>query len=103
GVQSARDASNVGKDIPVTYNVTPAIAPGLNQTSVAIRLTAPGEVMLDRVNQLDFAVSRDFQAGRIRIRPQIDFYNLFNSNAITQVNSTFGSSLLQPQSILNPR
>jgi hypothetical protein len=37
------------------------------------------------------------------VRPQFDFFNAFNSNAITQVNQSWGPSLLQPQSVLNPR
>jgi hypothetical protein len=103
GTQSARDGGNVGKDLNVAYSVGRAIAPGLTQTTVNVRLNEPGTVFLDRVNQVDFAVSRDFRAGRVRVRPQFDFFNAFNNNAITQVNTSFGPSLLQPQSILNPR
>ena len=103
GVQSARDGGNVGKDLNVTYSVGRAIAPGLTQTTVNVRLNEPGTVFLDRVNQVDFAVSRDFRIGRARVRPQFDFFNALNSNAITQVNTKFGPNLLQPQSILNPR
>src|SRR5207344_1098588 len=69
GVQSARDGGNVGKDIAVMYSVGRAIAPGLTQTTVNIRLSEPGTVFLDRVNQLDFAISRDFIMGRVRVRP----------------------------------
>ena len=103
GVQSARDGGNVGKDVNETYSVGRAIAPGLNQTTVNVRLNEPGSVFLDRVNQVDFAISRDFQVGRSRVRPQIDIFNALNNNAITQVNTAYGPSLLQPQSVLNPR
>jgi hypothetical protein len=104
GVQSARDASNVGKDLNVTYSVGRAMAPGLTQTTVNVApLNEPGTVFLDRVNQVDFAVSRDFRMGRMLVRPQFDFFNAFNSNAVTQVNQSYGPSLMQPQSILNPR
>jgi hypothetical protein len=104
GTQSARDGGNVGKDLNETYSVGRAIAPGLNQTTVLIQhVNEPGSVFLDRVNQIDFAISRDFQLGKARVRPQMDIFNALNNNAITQVNSTFGPSLLQPQSILNPR
>jgi hypothetical protein len=103
GTQSARDGGNVGKDINETYSVGRTIAPGLNQTTVNIRLNEPGSVFLDRVNQVDFAISRDFQVGRSRVRPQIDIFNALNNNAITQVNTAFGPTLLQPQSVLNPR
>ena len=113
GTQSARDGSNVGKDLNVTYSVGRAIAPGLTQTTVNVRLNEPGTVFLDRVNQLDFAVARDFRAGRFVVRPQFDFFNALNNNAITQVNESygtpaqmaqqFGPDIFQPQSILNPR
>jgi hypothetical protein len=104
GTQSARDGGNVGKDLNVTYSVGRAIAPGLTQASVNVtHLNEPGTVFLDRVNQLDFAVSKDFRRGRFVVRPQFDFFNALNSNAITQVNTAYGPSFLQPQSILNPR
>ena len=103
GVQSSRDGGNVGKDLNETYSVGRAIAPGLTQTTVNVRLNEPGSVFLDRVNQVDFAISRDFQLGRARVRPQIDIFNALNNNAITQVNTTFGPSLLLPVSVLNPR
>jgi hypothetical protein len=103
GTQSARDGANVGKDLNITYSVGRAIAPGLTQTNVNVRLNEPGTVFLDRVNQLDFAVARDFRMGRLVVRPQFDFFNALNSNAITQVNTSWGPSLLLPQSILNPR
>jgi hypothetical protein len=103
GTQSSRDGGNVGKDLNVIYSVGRAIAPGLTQTTVNVRLNEPGTVYLDRVNQLDFAVARDFRMGRLLVRPQFDFFNALNSNAITQVNTSWGPSLLQPQSILNPR
>jgi hypothetical protein len=113
GTQSARDGGNVGRDLNVTYAVGRAIAPGLTQANVNVRLNEPGTVFLDRVNQLDFAVSRDFRMGRFVVRPQFDFFNALNNNAITQVNQSygtpaqmalpFGPDVFQPQSILNPR
>ena len=116
GVQSARDAGNVGKDFAVYYSVGRAIAPGLTQPNVTtstspnapgsqsgIRLNEIGSLFLDRVNQLDFAVSRDFLFGKTRVRPQVDIFNALNNNSVTQAFNTFGPSLLVPQSVLNPR
>jgi hypothetical protein len=111
GVQSARDGINVGKDLPIIYSIGRAQAPGLTQPNVVtswspvsggVRLNDIGSLYLDRVNQVDFAVSRDFQMGKMRVRPQMDIFNALNANAITQVNTAF-ASLLQPQSVLNPR
>ena len=103
GTQSARDGGTVGKDLNETYSVGRAIAPGLTQTTVNVRLNEPGSVYLDRVNQVDFALSRDFQVGRVRVRPQVDIFNALNNNSVTQVNTTYGPSLLLPVSVLNPR
>jgi hypothetical protein len=113
GIQSARDAINVGRDLTILYAAGRANVPGLTQPNVmtvfgggpitGIRLNQIGVDFLERVNQLDFAVSRDFRMGRLRVRPQFDFFNALNSNAVTQVNANFGPSLLQPQSVLNPR
>ena len=75
----------------------------MTQTTVNIHLNEPGSVFLDRVNQIDFAVSRDFQIGRSRVRPPVDIFNALNNNAITQVNATYGPNLLLPVSVLNPR
>jgi hypothetical protein len=103
GTQQARDASFVGKDIPVTYSVGRAMAPALTQPTVSIRLNEPGSLLLPRINQLDISLSRDFQAGRLRLRPQVDVFNAFNDNSVIQVNTTYGPSLMQPQFVLNPR
>lgn len=102
GIQSARDAGNVGRDVAINYSIGRAIAPGLNQTTVNVRLNEPGSLFLDRVNQLDFALSRDFRLGRVRVRPQVDIFNALNNNAVTQVNANWGANLL-PVSVLNPR
>jgi hypothetical protein len=102
GIPSARDGGTSART-STKYSVGRAIAPGLTQTTVNVRLNEPGSVFLDRVNQVDFAISRDFLFGRVRVRPQLDIFNALNSNAITQVNATFGPSLLQPQSVLDPR
>ncbi len=103
GTQAARDAGNVGEDFNVVYSIGRAIAPGLTQPTVTIRLNEVGSVSLDRVNQLDFAVSRDFRMGRLLVRPQIDIFNALNANTITQANNTFGPQLLLPRIVLNPR
>jgi hypothetical protein len=103
GVQSSRDGGNVGRDVGITYSIGRAIAPALNQTTVSVRLNEPDSLYLDRVNQLDFALSRDFQFGKVRVRPQLDIFNALNNNAVTQVNNSFGQSLMLPVSVLNPR
>jgi hypothetical protein len=85
---------------PMITTLDPAPGGG---SLTGLRLNDVGSFFLDRVNQLDVAVSRDFQLGKVRVRPQADIFNILNTNAITQVNTSYGPSLLQPQSVLNPR
>ena len=80
-----------------------SIAPGLTQPSVNLRLSGPGEYNLKRSSQLDFAVSRDFTVGGMRVRPQADFYNALNANPVINAITAYGPALLQPREILAGR
>jgi hypothetical protein len=37
---------------------------------------------LDRINQLDLRFTKTFNFGRVRVLPQLDIYNVFNSSAV---------------------
>lgn len=103
GLQTARNAGNVGEDFVATYSIGRAIAPGLTQPSESVRLSRAGEYFLERSNQLDFAIARDFRAGRLRLRPQLDIFNIFNANPIISAVGTYGSAFLNPREILGAR
>jgi hypothetical protein len=103
GQLTDREGDFTGLDVPVTYSVVRAIAPGLTQPSVNLRLSAPDEYNLKRSSQLDFAVSRDFTIGGMRVRPQADFYNLLNANSVINAITAYGPALLQPREILAGR
>ena len=60
GQQSDREGDFTGLDVPVTYTVSRAVAPGLTQSSVNLLLSHPDEYP-GRSNQLDIAFARDFQ------------------------------------------
>ena len=43
---------------------------------------------------------RVFPVGKTRFEPRIDVYNVFNNSAVLNLNSTYGSTRLQPSDIL---
>jgi hypothetical protein len=71
-----------------------------------VNVVEPGEMLTDRVNQLDLRVSRTFHAGRSRIKAMVDVYNATNANPVLVVNNTYGTTgaaWLQPLQILASR
>ena len=66
-------------------------------------LVPAGEKYLDRWTQVDASVKKLFNFGKHRIEGSIDLFNALNSNVILQRNQAFGTTLDQPQQILQPR
>jgi hypothetical protein len=90
--------------LDVNYNVTPAILPGLVQSSVTVPLIAPGTKFLPRMNQMDLRFGRVFRVGgKARLRGQFDIYNATNANSILAVGETYGPALDQINQILPGR
>ena len=61
---------------------------------VALNILRPGTVFGDRLNQLDVRVARPFSVpdyGELRV--SLDFYNLFNSNAVSREQQAFGRGM----------
>ena len=58
---------------------------------------------IERLNQLDFRVSKIFRLGATRTNLNFDFYNVLNANSVITENSTYGPTWRQPTSILLPR
>ena len=48
-------------------------------------------------------MAKTFRVDRLRIQPRLDLYNVFNSNTITSINTTFGPAFRRPLSILDGR
>jgi hypothetical protein len=96
-------ASVPGEDRPITYLVNRTIVPNLTLAQVSVRLNEPYSVTYDRANQMDFSVSKVFQSGKVRIKPQIDFFNVTNTNVVIDQINTFGSSLDRVRNIYDPR
>jgi hypothetical protein len=64
--------------------------------SITAKLIDPASQYRDSLKTLDLRISRLFTKGRLRARPQLDVYNLFNNSTITTSSNTFGSSWLAP-------
>jgi hypothetical protein len=102
GIVETRTASNDG-DVVINYVVNRAIVPNLTLAQVTTRLNEPGTDFLDRNNQLDLSLTRDFRLGRVVLKPQIDLFNVFNVSPVTNEVATFGPQLGQPLTILPGR
>ncbi len=64
------------------------VIPGQTTPSISVPLVAPGTEMTPRLNQVDFSVSKRINAGRVKINPKLDIFNLLNSDDYFSVRST---------------
>jgi hypothetical protein len=66
-----------------------------------------GALYVERLNQLDFRVSKIFRYGATRTTINFDLFNLFNSNSVIAENATYtpppSTAWRTPQTILLPR
>jgi len=90
--------------VVANYTVTSAIA-GVTLTngSIVVPLVEPGTLFGDRKNQIDFRVGKTIQAGRLRLAPSVDFYNLLNASPVLSENFTYGPAWRQPTDVLTGR
>ncbi len=92
-----------GSERIVTYLVTAAQVPTLVAASVSERLSTPGSLYNDTVNQTDLSITKTFRRGRYELRPELSLFNLFNANAVLAQTNTFGPALGNAISILAQR
>ena len=64
------------------------IVPGMNSATFSVPLVAPDTEQTPRINQVDLAVSRRFNFGRLKIEPKLDLFNLLNSSDYFTVRTT---------------
>jgi len=82
------------------------VDPGMTVASLNVPLVAPTTEYGDRINQLDFSVSKTIRAGRATFQPKIDFFNLLNVSPVIDVRNgataiPYGTaSYMQPSSVL---
>ena len=68
-----------------------------------MNLVPPGSKYLDRWTQLDLSFRKVFSVGRLRIDGAVDMFNALNSNVVLSENQNFGTTLGQPQAVLQGR
>jgi len=64
---------------------------------------APGTQFDDRLNQVDFRVTKTVRVNRFRIRGTADVYNLLNASNVINMNVTYGPSWKDAIQILSGR
>ncbi|HUR35129.1 MAG TPA: carboxypeptidase regulatory-like domain-containing protein [Vicinamibacterales bacterium] len=104
-----------GPNITATWQAPNAIiAPALGRNLAAgatatksIQLIEPGTGYGDTLFQTDVRLSKRIRLGPIRIRGDVNLYNLFNSNFASTLNSNFSTSasnqFLRPTNVLQGR
>ena len=70
---------------------------------VTVPLIEPGTLYGDRLNQVDFRVSKSIRMDRYNLKVIMDLYNLFNLNPTITFNNTYGSRWQNPFTILPGR
>jgi hypothetical protein len=86
------------------YGVIPGVAgPGPFIPFQTFQIAQPGELYVERLNQLDLRLSKILRMGATRTSVNFDFYNVMNANSIIGENFTYGPTWRQPTSILLPR
>jgi hypothetical protein len=75
----------------------------LTQSSITLPLNAPGTKFLERQNQLDLRLKRQFRVGGTALEAQVDAYNALNTGVVLTRVQAFGTALDRPASILQGR
>jgi hypothetical protein len=75
----------------------------MTATTYVVDLTAPGVDYYERLNQLDVGLRRIVTIRGWRVSGQIDIFNATNSSYVKSQTTTWGSSLGQVLSTLQPR
>ena len=106
---SATFQSLPGPQMSANYNAPNAlVAPSLGRplsggaANVTVNLVEPGTMYGERLNQLDFRVSRMLQLASTRTTFNLDIYNALNVDTVLVMNNNF-ATWQQPQRILNAR
>jgi hypothetical protein len=114
-IVSATYQLSTGPNIIATWNVpNSVIQPALGRNLAAgatatksVQLIAPGVLWGGYLNQLDLRLSKALRVGRYRFRADANLYNVFNSDFVNSVNTTFSSTgsnqFLRPTTVLQGR
>jgi hypothetical protein len=110
---SATFQSKPGAQLAANYNMPAATVAGFlgrppsgGVANVTVNLVTPGSLYGDRVNQLDFRVSKILRFGPARTKISLDLYNALNANPVLTYNQTYSptaTTWLTPTSVLAAR
>jgi hypothetical protein len=95
-----------GPQITASWNAPASAVTGLGRPlaggarTVTIPLIQPGTTFGERLDQLDFRVSKSVKIHNARLQPQLDLYNMLNSNDVYGQNNTYGTAWLRPTQVL---
>jgi hypothetical protein len=95
--------SYAGGPLAVNWAVPTNLFPGGRTQAVTVNLIPPGSKYLDRWNELDLSVRRQFTVRKLKFDAALEIFNSLNSNVVLSENQNFGSALGQPQAILQGR
>jgi outer membrane receptor protein involved in Fe transport len=70
--------------------------------NATVNIVEPGTMYGDRYTQVDVRIAKIFAVGTSRLTPQLDIYNLLNSNVVTALSNAY-ATWLRPQGIMPPR
>jgi hypothetical protein len=112
GLQVSATIQSIPGTQIVATSVVPSsqIAPSLGRDLAAgaagtatVQLVEPGSMYGDRLNQVDFRVTKSVRLNRTNIRAMVDLYNLFNVSPVLNLNQRYGPAWQQPFIILPGR
>src|SRR5215510_11783704 len=98
--------------VATNAQIAPTLGRNLGACGTRVPCTATSTVELipagtfyreSRIRQLDIRVTRNFRRGGVRLQPQMDLYNLFNSNPVLAMTTRYGAAWENATSVLNPR
>ncbi len=81
------------------------LATGFQPASITVPLLPSNSTFVERINQLDLKLAKNFKVSRFTVSPQLEIFNINNSDAIISYVSTsaLSSSYLFANSIMQPR
>ncbi len=99
---SSRYPSNCPAPCPAGAVILPT---SFQPASITLNLEAPSATFVQRINQLDVKLQKTFKVNRFTVSPQLEIFNINNSDAIISFVSTnaLSASYLYPNSIMQPR
>ena len=77
--------------------------PGLTQVTQNVQAVERGVYRYPWQNLVDLRITKSFTYGSTKFEPTLDFFNVFNNNAVTNAVTTVGASLGRPSSIVMGR